>query len=315
METSLPGYFVFPGVRISVLVRALRLPFLTVSTLPFICGSVAVPGPFNAAPFLVGLLSVVCTHLGANVLNDYGDSVSGADWRDRKYYTYFGGSKLIQNGTLKESFYRRAGTILITAGFLSATGLAVMLQDGLVVLYYMIILAAAVSYSLKPLQLSYHRLGEMLIFVIFGPAAVAAGMYAQTGMFPDWNHMLISLPFGLLAVLVLVANEVPDYLTDRLAGKYTLVSLTGPRYACILYLIIAAGVPATILMNFYYGNTGYFSLLSFALFFLAVGSGYIQYKWVDDKNELVRSSRLSTLFQTLTGLVLIADLLVHSVPK
>ena len=72
------------------------LPFLSASVLPFVFGSLIIRDNFNLAGFLLGLVAVMSTHLSANLINDYADSKSGADWQDRSFYGLFGGSKLIQ---------------------------------------------------------------------------------------------------------------------------------------------------------------------------------------------------------------------------
>ena len=77
---------------IKIIIRALRLPFITASILPFIAGSLLAQDDFSFLMFFLGLLTVVMTHLGANLINDYSDSRSGADWKDNKFYGLFGGS-------------------------------------------------------------------------------------------------------------------------------------------------------------------------------------------------------------------------------
>jgi len=93
------------------IIRAFRLPFLSASILPFIFGSLIKRGNFNLVGFLLGLVAASTTHLSANLLNDYADAKSGVDWRDRNFYKFFGGSKLIQEKVLSESFYLCAAVI------------------------------------------------------------------------------------------------------------------------------------------------------------------------------------------------------------
>ncbi|MFA5096893.1 MAG: hypothetical protein WC478_06095, partial [Candidatus Omnitrophota bacterium] len=82
------------------IIRALRLPFISASILPFVFGSLIARQDFNMLGFTLGLLAVIFTHLSANLINDYFDSKSGVDWRDGNFYGFFGGSKLIQEGAL-----------------------------------------------------------------------------------------------------------------------------------------------------------------------------------------------------------------------
>lgn len=53
------------------LIRALRLPFITASALPFIFGSLAAQNEFKLLNFALGLIAVIAAHLSANPINDY----------------------------------------------------------------------------------------------------------------------------------------------------------------------------------------------------------------------------------------------------
>ena len=73
-------------IMIKNISRALRLPFITASILPFIFGSLIVRKNFNSAGFTLGLLAAIFTHLSANLINDYFDSRSGVDWLDKNSF-------------------------------------------------------------------------------------------------------------------------------------------------------------------------------------------------------------------------------------
>ena len=87
------------------IIRALRLPFAAVSVLPFVFGSLLDWPYFDIPRFILGLIAAVGTHLGANLINDYADSKSGADWQDKRFFGFFGGSKLIQENVFSQRFY------------------------------------------------------------------------------------------------------------------------------------------------------------------------------------------------------------------
>ena len=73
--------------------RALRLPFTNASILPYIFGSLIVKERFNFLTFCLGLAAAVGMHLSSNLMNDYADSKSSADWQDKKFYGFFEGVK------------------------------------------------------------------------------------------------------------------------------------------------------------------------------------------------------------------------------
>lgn len=167
------------------IVRALRLPFSSASALSFLFGSLIERDNFNLPGFLLGFIAVVCTHLSANLINDYADSKSRMDWQDNKFYKFFGGSKLIQEKVFSGRFYLHLAILFFALASICVVFLAVILKSPLVVGLFLIIIVLGWSYSVKPLQFSYHRLGELIIFILFGPAAVMGGYFIQTRLFPD----------------------------------------------------------------------------------------------------------------------------------
>ena len=195
-------------------IRALRLPFITASLLPFIAGSLAARGDFNLLGFCLGLICVMFTHLSANLINDHADSKSGADWQERAFWGFFGGSKLIQENVLPEAAYIKAAVFFACAGTVCAALISALLRTLLPLSLYAIILALAWLYSRRPLQFSYNRLGELIVFILFGPVPVMGGYFIQTHCFPSFKSFLLSLPFGFLTTAILFANEVPDFKND-----------------------------------------------------------------------------------------------------
>ncbi|MCX5695962.1 MAG: prenyltransferase [Candidatus Omnitrophica bacterium] len=291
------------------IIRALRLPFITASILPFIFGSLISRQNFNLAGFAGGFFAVIFTHLSANLINDYFDSQSGADWQDRNFYGFFGGSKLIQDNLLPEKFY--LGVALFCAGlaFICVILLSAILKSGFVLLIYLLIIVLSWQYTAGPLKFSYNYLGEFFIFLLFGPALVMGGYFIQTGIFPDLKSFLMSLPFGFFTAAILFANEVPDFQGDKNSGKHNLVSLCGVKRAFIFYYVLVA---LGLLAIFFCVSLRYLSgiyTLSFLLIILALKAGNILRSDYSDKIKLIRSSRLTINMQMLASIILILGLL------
>ncbi len=226
-------------------VRALRLPFLTASVMPFCLGALWPASALIGWPFLLGLVAVAATHLSANLVNDYADSRSGADWHDLTYHQgLFGGSKLIQEGRLSEGWYLRAAVLCGLVAVAAGAALAWALGSVVPVLGMAAVLALAWAYSKRPLQLAYRGLGEPVIFLLFGPAVVMGGQYTQTGVLVTAAGFWLSLPFGFLTTAILVANEIADADADRQAQKRTWVQRLGRAGAGRLHgaLVLAAGL-------------------------------------------------------------------------
>lgn len=287
------------------IIRALRLPFITASILPFIFGSTIALQDFNLFRFLLGLIAVIATHLSANLMNDYADSRSGADWQDKKFYGFFGGSKLIQEGLLSEQFYLKASLSFGLVAFASVIILALVLKTLWVIALYLMIILLSWQYSAGPLRFSYRYLGELFIFLLFGPALVMGGYFIQSGVFPEMKSFILSMPLGLLTTAILFANELPDLHEDKKAHKLTWVSIAGPRRAFLLYCLLILLAFLTIVSGIslkYLSPYAYFSLI---FIFPAIKAASILRRYPQDKLKLTGSSRLTIAVQALVALSLI----------
>lgn len=295
---------------LSNFVRALRLPFVTASGLPFILGSFIAKTHFDYLRFLFGFIAAVSTHLSANLINDYADSKSGADWMDLRFYAFFGGSKLIQENVLAEKFYLHAAVFFALVSLISVVALSVLLQSVSVLGFFLAILLLAWSYSTKPLQLSYHRLGEFIIFILFGPALVMGGYFIQTKIFPAKEALLISLPIGFLVTAILFANEIPDFPDDTLAGKFTWVSISGQKNAYLIYYALVFFAFLSVALNLMSGYQGIFALSAFIFILPAMKAARILKSSFQDKLKLMESSQLTIAVHAMVSIALIIDLLI-----
>jgi len=291
-------------------VRALRLPFVSVSVFGFLFGSLISRAHFNFFNFLLGLIAAVSTHLGANLINDYADSKSGADWHDKKSYNFFGGSKLIQEGVFSEQFYLKNSLLCFGIAFLSVIILSLRLASFLPVILYLVILFLGWAYSARPLVLAYHRMGEVIIFLLFGPALVMGGYFIQTGIFPDLKSFLLSIPFGIFTTLILFVNEIPDYFDDQKAKKNNWVTFLGPRNAYLIYLVLCLLAFISILIDIKMGFLGKMAILSFVYLLPAIKVLLILGSGIQEKERYILTSQMTILIHTLVSIVLILDVLL-----
>jgi 1,4-dihydroxy-2-naphthoate octaprenyltransferase len=111
--------------------------------------------------------------------------------------------------------------------------------------------AAGALYSGGPLPYGARGLGEVSVFLFFGLAAVLGTAYVQGRRLPvaAW---WAAVPVGLLAVAILIANNIRDIATDQSSGKRTLAVRLGDSRSRRLYrlmvlaafILIPAGVVA-----------------------------------------------------------------------
>jgi len=265
---------------------------------------------FNLLSFLLGLAGVIFMHLSSNLLNDYADSKSGVDWQDKRFFGFFGGSKLIQEGLVSEKKYLFMAIGCVLLSFLSIIILSLLKHDFLLISAFFIIFILGWSYSYWPLKFSYRKLGEFVIFILFGPAIVMGGYYIQSGIFPSVKSFILSLPFGFLTMAILFANEIPDFSEDSLSGKRNLISLCGAKRAyCIYYILVLLSflsIDAAVSMRY----INILSLLANALIVLSLRAGKAQRLFYNQKEKLIESSKLTILMHNLTGIILIIGVLL-----
>jgi 1,4-dihydroxy-2-naphthoate polyprenyltransferase len=287
------------------LIRALRLPFVTASAFPFIFGSFIVGQRIDPVKFSLGLIAVVFAHLSANLINDYADSRSRVDWQDKQFFGFFGGSKLIQEGVFSEQFYLKLTFLCGCISACAVAALAIISKSAFIIPLFVIILFLSWSYSAQPLRFSYRGLGEVGIFILFGPVAVMAGYFLQTGIFPDFKSFFLSLPFGFLTTAILYANEIPDLREDRKAGKRTWAGIVGQGRAYMLYCILMGLAFLSVALNVMAGYLTPAAFLSFPVILIAARAARILKRYPGDKIKLVESSKLTIRVHAITSAILI----------
>ena len=199
-------------------------------------------------PALLTLLTALLLQVLSNLANDYGDSLHGADSRERS-----GPLRAVQSGTISAADMRRA--ILLTAGLAIVSGLALVWlafgAEGIVLALLFVLLGAAavwaaIAYTASSNPYGYRGLGDIFVFLFFGWVAVAGTYFLQTQSLPA----LILLPAtscGLFAVAVLNVNNIRDIESDRGAGKLSIPVRLGARRARIYHwLLLLVGLAAAL---------------------------------------------------------------------
>ncbi len=228
------------------LFHATRPRFFPASILPVLVGSAwgfAVAGRFDAVVFALALIATVLVHAGANVLNDVGDEIGGSDrGNEDRIYPYTGGSRFIQAGIMDLRQMRRLGIGLLALAVLPGLGL-LLIKGPAILLFGLVGIALAVTYSLSPLQLASRGVGEAAVAVGFGVLPVSGAAWLQSGSI-DVSVGLFSVPVSLWVAAILLINEVPDIAADGAAGKRTLAVRLRRRGTAVLYAALHLGALA-----------------------------------------------------------------------
>ena len=100
------------------------------------------------------------------------------------------------------------------------------------------------AYSLPPFSLQARGLGELAIWLAFGPLLTWGAAYAASGDL-TWRFFLVGLPAGLLTSAILYINQFPDHDADCVVGKHHWVVRLGTARARSLYVAMT-GLAALI---------------------------------------------------------------------
>ena len=194
--------------------------FPTATFVPILLG-IAVAAWTNGFSWWLALLTLIggaSIHLGLNVANDVFDTTSGADAANVNPTQFSGGSRVVHYGllTLRQ-------IMLLSAAFYAGIDLLYLCATRGWDLFWLGAVGALLSvfYTAPPLKLVHRGLGEIDVFLGFGPIMALGAYYVQAQEF-DLEPLLASIPVGILIALVLYVNEVPDRPADAAAGKRTL---------------------------------------------------------------------------------------------
>ena len=190
-------------------------------------GAVA-PG-LAALTLAMGLLIQIAT----NLANDYFDGRRGADGPDRLGPERLSG----QHPGLAAAVGRATVVVLLLAalviGYLvSVGGWPILLVGG-------VSLICALAYTAGPFPIAYHGLGDLFVFVFFGPVAVAGTYWLQHRSLPI-DVLTASIPVGCVATAILVVNNLRDIAGDARAGKRTTAVRIGPQATRIAWVVLVA---------------------------------------------------------------------------
>lgn len=214
-------------------VQGARPRTLPTAVSPVVVGTGAAIGAGTVAPgrALLALLVAVALVVGVNYANDYSDGIRGTD-DDRVGPVRLVGSKLAEASTVRAVAFG----CFVVAGLAGLT-LVSLAQQWWLIAVGALCIAGAWFYTGGSRPYGYAGLGEVAVFVFFGPVAVLGTVITQSGP-PSPLAVIGAVGVGLLACAVLVANNLRDIPTDTAAGKRTLAVLLGDTDTRRLYVAL-----------------------------------------------------------------------------
>lgn len=220
--------------KLSSWIGAARLRTLPLSISGIIVGSsiAGAEGYFDIAIFSLALGTTLGLQILSNFANDYGDGIKGTDNEER-----IGPARAIQSGLITQkdmmlAIIITAITTLLLAVLLiyAAFGSEMILTSLVFFLLGIGAIIAAMKYTMGDSAYGYRGFGDLFVFIFFGLVAVYGSYYLYSH-----DHNLVSLfpaiSIGLLSVAVLNLNNLRDRISDKNAGKITMVVKLGESKA------------------------------------------------------------------------------------
>ncbi len=240
-------------------VEAVRLKFLPQGVLPVLLGSaVAIHNnhAFNALYFILAFFGMALVQFALTMLNDLIDFLQGTDTRTSgEKNPYSGGSGVLRDGRIKP----RDMLAVIALFYLAALAIGIYLTSKLGITLLYIVLAGffiSIFYTLKPLQFAYRGLGEIAMFLGYGPTITLGAYFVQAAQL-SWQGFLAGFVPGALMFAMIVVNEIPDYEEDSRANKRNITVRFGVENARKIY---AASLAVIYLFIFFAALLGVFPL-------------------------------------------------------
>lgn len=224
------------SVERRVWLMAARPRTLWAALVPVVLGTAVAwtDGALHLPSALVALACALLIQVGTNIANDYFDFRNGADDAAR-----VGPVRVTQAGLASPEQVRRAFVLVFALAI--ALGAYLVWRGGWpIVLIGLVSVLAGVLYTGGPRPFGYLGLGDLAVFVFFGPVAVAGTHYVQAQTL-SWAAVTLGVAPGLISTAVLVVNNLRDRETDARTGKRTLAVRLGRGFSIGEYAVALAG--------------------------------------------------------------------------
>lgn len=297
--------------QIKIWLQAFRLRTLPLALANAIMGSFLAKssGIFRWEVFILAILTIVFLQILSNLANDYGDAVSGKDTEKR-----VGPQRVTHTGLVSLQAMKRMITIFVILSFLFGSALIIVALSSLgfkiIALFFALGIAAiwaALKYTVGKNPYGYKGLGDIFVFVFFGPVGVIGTFYLHTLYFD--NMVLVpAAVIGLLSTAVLNINNLRDVDSDRETGKRTLAVKHGLLFAQQYHLLLIGAsmvLSVAFTLNYYFAPIQWLFLLTIPLFLRNCIKVYKNENAQTMNNELKNLALTTFLFSLLFGIGLI----------
>jgi len=266
--------------------RITRLGTLIISFCPVVVG-IIIASKYVDINWVIGVLTIICAmslQALSNMINDYFDFKNGIDTPQ-----YNGYEKPLVEGILSIEKQKKYILIVLCVSILS--GLFLSLKGGsFIIIIGLFALLSAWYYTATKKSLSHLGIGDIFVFLLFGPIATIGTVYLQTGEF-NMESLWGGFVCGAIATGVLIVNNIRDRETDALAKRKSFAVRFGKSASEIEYLIFILSTFLFTYIPYGLSITNLIVLFGLVLFLMLISAKGEKYNIV-----LVLTSILNVIF-------------------
>jgi len=182
---------------------------------------------FDLPLLILVAVGLVLAHTGSNLVNDFWDYRHGIDSPDSPRVNYGPHPFSGEGNSLRE--FLLVTTFVLAAA--AAIGVYLVAAAGAGVLAFALTGALLlIFYSGGPFPLKYIGLGEIAVFIIWGPLMIGGTYYVMAEELPGWV-LLASVPYGLGVTTVLFGKHLDKLDFDASKGIRTMPIVLGESVA------------------------------------------------------------------------------------
>jgi 1,4-dihydroxy-2-naphthoate polyprenyltransferase len=202
-------------------------------------------GVVRPVAWLIMTAGLMLGHAVNNLLNDYTDFRRGVDTDNYARTQY--GPQTVAQGLLTPR--QILGFAAVTGAFVLAAAFSLFVMDGLDPIVLVLLGAASAFVLFYTWPLKYVAMGELSVFLVWGPIMIGGGYYVLTRHF-DANVLLAGAPYALCVTTVIFGKHIDKIDLDRgkrittlpvligeKAARYSIIAMTGIAFVVTLALI------------------------------------------------------------------------------
>jgi 1,4-dihydroxy-2-naphthoate octaprenyltransferase len=183
-------------------------------------------GYFSWGPFLILTLGLFIAHGTNNLLNDYTDYSRGLD-NGNYFRTQYGVHPLAQGFFTKPQQIR---WFIVSGVLATLAGVWALFYTGFNPVVIGLFAFGAVVLLLYTYPFKYWGIGELSIFLIWGPIMIAGVYFVLSGVW-NWNVVLAGIPYGLGVASINVAKHIDKRDDDKARNVGTFPVRVGEAFA------------------------------------------------------------------------------------